>query len=77
MASICNDELGCFGVQGGHGRKTLSLSAMTLGEAMRMVAKLGGFLGRKSDGEPGTETLWRGLLCLDGMTMGWRWARGP
>ena len=26
MASICNDEPGRFGVQGGHGRKTLSLS---------------------------------------------------
>ena len=37
-----------------------------------MIAKLGGFLGRKSDGEPGTETLWRGLLRLDGMTEGWR-----
>jgi len=27
MASICNDERGCFGVQGGHGGKTLSVSA--------------------------------------------------
>jgi hypothetical protein len=26
MASICNDEQGCFGVQGGHRQKTLSLS---------------------------------------------------
>jgi len=26
MASICNDEQRCFGVQGGHGQKTLSLS---------------------------------------------------
>ena len=37
----------------------------TLREAVRMVAGLGGFLGRKSDGEPGTETLWRGLQRLD------------
>jgi hypothetical protein len=36
----------------------------TLGEAMRMVASLGGFLGRKSDGNPGTQTLWRGLERL-------------
>jgi len=48
-----------------------------LREANRMVAKLGGFLGRKSDGEPGTETLWRGLQRLDGMTEGWRLASGP
>ncbi len=37
----------------------------TLREAVRMVAVLGGFLGRKCDGEPGTETLWRGLQRLD------------
>ena len=37
----------------------------TLREAVRMVAGLGGFLGPKSDGEPGTETLWRGLQRLD------------
>jgi hypothetical protein len=51
--------------------------APSLREAIRMIAKLGGFLGRKSDGEPGTETLWRGLLRLDGMTEGWRLAHGP
>ena len=51
--------------------------APSLREAIRMTAKLGGFLGRKSDGEPGTETLWRGLLRLDGMTEGWRLASGP
>lgn len=34
-------------------------------EAMRRVAALGGFLGRKGDGEPGTQTLWRGLQRLD------------
>jgi hypothetical protein len=37
----------------------------TLRAAVRMVAALGGFLGRKGDGEPGTETLWRGLQRLD------------
>jgi hypothetical protein len=36
----------------------------TLREAVRMVAKLGGFLGRKGDGEPGTQTTWRGLERL-------------
>jgi hypothetical protein len=51
--------------------------APSLREAIRMIAKLGGFIGRKSDGEPGTETLWRGLLRLDGMTEGWRLASGP
>lgn len=40
----------------------------TLREAMRRVAALGGFLGRKGDGEPGTECLWRGLQRLDDIT---------
>jgi hypothetical protein len=37
----------------------------SLREATRMVASLGGFLGRKSDGEPGTQTTWLGLQRLD------------
>ncbi len=37
----------------------------SLKEAIYMVAKLGGFLGRKRDGCPGTTTLWRGLQRLD------------
>jgi hypothetical protein len=43
-----------------------------IGEANRMVARLGGFMGRKSDGEPGTETMWRGLQRLDAMKDVWR-----
>lgn len=39
-----------------------------LREAIRMVASLGGFLGRKSDGEPGTQSLWLGLQRLDDIT---------
>ena len=37
----------------------------TLKEAISMVAQMGGFLGRKHDGSPGTTTLWRGLQRLD------------
>jgi hypothetical protein len=36
----------------------------TLKDALIMVATLGGFLGRKSDGMPGTQTLWRGMERL-------------
>ncbi len=43
-----------------------------LREAMRMVATLGGFLGRKSDGEPGTQTLWLGLQYLEPLTAMWK-----
>ena len=44
----------------------------TLREALRRVAGLGGFLGRKSDGEPGTQTLWIGLQRLDDIVTMWR-----
>lgn len=44
----------------------------TLREAVRMVAGLGGFLGRKCDGEPGTQTLWLGLQRLDDMAAMYR-----
>lgn len=43
-----------------------------LREAVRMVASLGGFLGRKSDGEPGTKTMWLGLQRLDDITVTWK-----
>ncbi|PSR20249.1 MAG: hypothetical protein C7B45_15820 [Sulfobacillus acidophilus] len=36
----------------------------TLRDAVRAMAKLSGFLGRKSDGEPGVKTLWRGYRQL-------------
>jgi hypothetical protein len=44
----------------------------TLRKATRMVAGLGGFLGRKGDGEPGTVTLWLGLQRLDDMVEMWK-----
>ena len=44
----------------------------SLREVMRMVAALGGFLGRKSDGEPGTKSLWIGLQRLDDLTAMWK-----
>jgi hypothetical protein len=52
-------------------------AGLTLHEAIGLIAKMGGFIGRNSDGEPGTETLWRGLLRFGGMTEGWRMASGP
>lgn len=37
----------------------------TLEEAVLLLAKLGGFLGRKHDGKPGVKVLWRGLQKLN------------
>ena len=33
----------------------------TLYEMTRTIGKLGGFLGRKSDGEPGAKAIWNGM----------------
>ena len=40
--------------------------------AVRWLAMLGGFLGRKRDGEPGVKTLWRGLRRLQDLVEMWR-----
>lgn len=37
----------------------------TLREMIRLTAKLGGYLGRRGDPEPGIETVWRGLAQLN------------
>jgi hypothetical protein len=55
-----------------HQRTDPPKSAPTVRQAVRWIARLGGFLGRKGDGEPGTTTLWRGLEQLDAMTRMWR-----
>ncbi len=44
----------------------------SLQEIVRLVAKLGGFLGRKNDGEPGVTVLWRGLHRLNDITQAFR-----
>ncbi len=49
----------------------------TLNEAIRWVAKLGGFLGRKQDGHPGSLTLWRGLHRLHDIVEAWKIFRPP
>ena len=37
----------------------------SMAQAIRMLAKMGGHLGRRLDGPPGTQVLWRGLQSLD------------
>jgi hypothetical protein len=48
----------------------------TIKVVVRMIAKLGGFLGRKSDGEPGSKVIWRGLFVLDGIVETYRIFKG-
>ena len=45
---------------------------LTLREGVHMTASLGGFLGRKGDGEPGIKSLWLGIQRLDGLTSMWK-----
>ena len=46
-----------------------------LNTVIRMVATLGGFLGRKSDGEPGVKTLWIGMQRVADFAAGLAYAR--
>jgi transposase-like protein/transposase Tn5 family protein len=44
----------------------------TLRQAVRWIAQLGGFLGRKRDGEPGVSVLWKGFQHLVDVTAMYR-----
>ena len=43
---------------------------LTIKEFYILIAKMGGFLNRKSDGDPGWQTLWKGQLQLFWMVEG-------
>jgi hypothetical protein len=47
----------------------------TLRQAVRWIAQLGGFLGRKCDGEPGVMVIWRGFRRLEDISSTWQLLR--
>jgi len=49
----------------------LPQQAPGLRQAVRWIGQLGGFIGRKSDGEPGPIVLWRGLQRLNDLARTW------
>jgi len=51
-------------------RKLAPTTVLTAGGFFRELAKLGGFLGRRHDGEPGWMTIWRGWDKLQTMIRG-------
>jgi hypothetical protein len=53
-------------------QEQLGKKGLTVLQFVRGVAKLGGFLGRKGDGEPGIRSLWRGYQRLQDMVAGFR-----
>jgi transposase Tn5 family protein/transposase-like protein len=46
--------------------------APPLGEMLLLIAALGGYLGRPSDGPPGPKAVWRGLQRMADILLGWR-----
>ena len=46
----------------------------TVQVAVNWIAKLGGFLARKGDGEPGPIVIWRGWRLLIDLAKGWELA---
>jgi hypothetical protein len=46
----------------------------TLGEAIILVARLGGYLARRSDPPPGAESIWKGMIRLYDRAEGYRLA---
>ena len=53
-------------------QEQLGKKGLTVLQFVRGVAKLGGFLGRKGDGEAGIRSLWRGYQRLQDMVVGFR-----
>ena len=62
-------DKGGKGSKGSKGKRPLPL-----GEAVTLVAQMGGYLARGSDPPPGAECLWKGMSRLSGMAEGYRLA---
>lgn len=55
-----------------HERSCPPRRSPTLRQAVRWIAQLGGFLARRSDGEPGPIVVWRGLRELQAIAAAWK-----
>ena len=54
-----------------------SAATMTVDQFWRRVAGVGGFLGRRGEGDPGWQTLWRGWQRLQDLCWGMHRTSGP
>jgi hypothetical protein len=54
-----------------HKTLTFPKKPPTVHQVIRWIAQLGGFLGRKADGEPGITVIWRGWQRLQDMAATW------
>lgn len=50
--------------------KKISLGNQKANDYVRVIARLGGFLARRGDGNPGPLVLWRGYLRLQDIILG-------
>jgi transposase-like protein/transposase Tn5 family protein len=60
-----------------HRRAPPPATPPSLRQAVRWIGQLGGFLGRKRDGEPGAEVLWKGFQHLVDLTTMYHLMRPP
>lgn len=60
-----------------HRTSTPPAEPPSLNQAVRWIGQLGGFLGRKRDGEPGVKVLWRGWQRLHDIAETWRLTHPP
>lgn len=51
-------------------QRYLKIEIITVRDFWRSVARMGGFLARRSDGEPGWQTIWAGYIKLRDMSLG-------
>jgi hypothetical protein len=68
-AVLEDDEWKTLFVVGSKRARPLPDQTPSVREAVRMVATLGGFLGRKGDGEPGIQAIWTGFRRLMDFTL--------
>ena len=54
-----------------HRTQALPQQLPTVRQVVRWIARLGGFLGRKRDGEPGVTVIWRGWQRLSDISATW------
>jgi hypothetical protein len=68
-AVLQEEEWKALYVVGSTKPRALPQEPPTVREAVRMVAMLGGFLGRRGDGDPGVQSLWTGFRRLMDFTL--------
>jgi len=52
-------------------KRKLNPATLTVRGYWREVARIGGFLARTRDGDPGWKTLWQGLIELEHWILAW------